>query len=108
MSTLRIDVLGADFSIASKEDERYLLMLLKSYKNMVQIIEKNNARTSSSPDPLKTAILAGIMLCDELAKVKHEVEKLKSTEEEMYQNPELKEAERITLSLIDKIDRALV
>jgi cell division protein ZapA len=101
MGTLRINILGTDFSINAKEDDHYLSLLLENYKNMVKIIEKTNDQFSSA-DALKTSILAGIMLCDELYK-----EKQKSAKYKQSDNPDLTEVERITLELIDKIDRAL-
>ncbi|MDR1785756.1 MAG: cell division protein ZapA [Spirochaetaceae bacterium] len=103
MGTLHIDVLGTDFSIAAKEDDRYLMMLLENFKNMARIIEKNNADSTLRPDGIKTAILAGIMLCDELYKEKHRAGENPDGEP----NPELNEVERITLEMIDKIDRVL-
>jgi cell division protein ZapA len=113
MGTLRIDVLGTDFSIASKEDEHYLVTLLENYKAMVRIIEKNDvdpgagrhARSTPS-DSLKTAILAGIMLCDELYKEKQK--SARAHEFDSQKNPELTEVERMTLQMIDKIDKALL
>ena len=113
MGTLHIDVLGTDFSIASKEDEHYLVTLLENYKAMVRIIEKNSmdsgagrhARYTPS-DSLKTAILAGIMLCDELYKEKQK--SVRAHESDFQKTPELTEVERMTLQLINKIDQALL
>jgi cell division protein ZapA len=104
MGTLRIRTLGTDFSITAKEDDHYLTMLLENYKNMVKLIEKANDQFSSA-DALKTSILAGIMLCDELYKEKQKSAKFKTSDGQ--QVPELREVERITLEMIDKIDRAL-
>ena len=113
MGTLHINVLGADFSIAAKEDDRYLITLLENYKAMVRIIEKTNAelgvsaqahRTTS--DSLKTAVLAGIMLCDELYKEKQKSIRLREHGEQ--DDSALDEVSSIILQMIDKIDKALL
>jgi cell division protein ZapA len=108
MGTLRIDTLGSDFSIDAKEDDRYLAMLLENYKRMVRIIEQSNKESRAPPDSLKTAILAGIMLCDELYKEKQNSARLREHERHTENVPsEIYEVERITLKMIDKIDSAL-
>jgi cell division protein ZapA (FtsZ GTPase activity inhibitor) len=88
---LRIDLLGASFSISADEEPSYLQALLARYR---KVVEDARAKTGLS-DPLKLAILAGILLCDEAEKSR----KGSSSDEA--------EAERLTLDLIARIDEAL-
>jgi cell division protein ZapA len=113
MGTLHINVLGTDFSIAAKEDDHYLITLLENYKAMVRIIEKTNAESGTfvqarhtPSDSLKTAILAGIMLCDELYKEKQKSARLSENGEQ--DSSALDEVGSIILQMIDKIDKALL
>ncbi|GMO39592.1 MAG: cell division protein ZapA [Treponemataceae bacterium] len=106
MGTLRIDTLGANFSINAKEDDRYLAMLLESYKNMVRAIEQTNKESRVASDSLKTAIMAGIMLCDELYKEKQKYARIQQDRREQV-SPEIYEVERMTQEMIDRIDAAL-
>ena len=76
MGTLQIDILGTSFAIQAKEDTAYLENLLAYYKQVSEQIEKNTGLS----DPIKQAILTGIMLCDELYK-----EKKKNSETLYYQ-----------------------
>lgn len=91
---LRIDMLGTSFSIAADEDPAYLESLLKRY----QIVVENTKRVTGLHDPLKVAILTGFLLCDEIEKIKKQGQ---SGEKEG------REAERLTLDLIARIDEAL-
>jgi cell division protein ZapA len=94
--TLQIDILGTSFSVQAEEDTSYLEMLLGYYRRIVAQVESG----SSVRDPVKTAILAGIMLCDELYKEKQRGENVGATHE-------LSEAGRLTLKMIAAIDEAL-
>jgi cell division protein ZapA len=107
MGTLRIDTLGTVFSINAKEDDRYLATLLENYKKMVYIVEQTNKESRAASDSLKTAILAGIMLCDELYKEKQKSARLQHREQTEHIPAEIHEVERITLEMIDRIDSAL-
>ncbi|MDR1373598.1 MAG: cell division protein ZapA [Treponema sp.] len=93
-SDLRIDILGASFSIAADEEPAYLESILNRYRSVVE----NTRKLTGVKDPLKTAILAGFLLCDEIQKLNSE-----------KQSPayESQEAERLTLELIARIDEAL-
>jgi cell division protein ZapA (FtsZ GTPase activity inhibitor) len=90
-SDLRLDILGTSFSITADEDRAYLDKILGQYRQAVE-----NTQTSTGlSDPLKTAILTGFLLCDE-------IHKLKSRE-----GGEAEEAEALALRLIARIDEAL-
>ncbi|MBO4507200.1 MAG: cell division protein ZapA [Spirochaetaceae bacterium] len=99
MGTLQIDILGTSFAIQAKEDTAYLENLLAYYKQVSEQIEKNTGLS----DPIKQAILTGIMLCDELYK-----EKKKNSETlGKPTNDDLFEAEKLTLKMIEKISTVL-
>ncbi len=108
MGTLHIDLLGTSFSIEAKEDNQYLQELLSYY---IQIT-KEVKLMSNNKDPQKIAILAGIMICDELFKDRTKAEELKKFLEThndgKHQNTEeLYEVEKRTLQIIQNIDRLL-
>jgi len=90
--TLRIDMLGTSFVIKADEDESYLLKVLQSWQ---KIVEDTKANTGLS-DPLKIAIVAGMLVSDELMKAKSSAS-----------HPEDVETERIALDLIARIDETL-
>jgi mannose-6-phosphate isomerase len=82
--------LGTSITIAVDEEEEYLKSLLETYKKHVEEIQASTGLT----DPLKTAVLTGFVLCDEVEKV------LKKTGEEE------KAAEELTL-VISRLEKAL-
>ena len=108
MGKLHIDVLDTSFTVQSTESDEYLEKLLGFYKTTVRDVSK----IPSVKTPLQTSILAGIMLCNEVYKLK-EREELSQLEQKNKKNlpPEnnndSEELERITISLIDKINRVL-
>jgi cell division protein ZapA (FtsZ GTPase activity inhibitor) len=101
MGTLRIDVLGAFFSIDAKEDDRYLDALLENYKAMISLVESNAG--NGLTDPLQISIMAGIMLCDELYKEKQKSSRLAK---QMPDSADLAKAEQLMLRIIGKIEKA--
>jgi cell division protein ZapA (FtsZ GTPase activity inhibitor) len=100
MGTLQIDVLGASFAIKANEESEYLEKLLGYYKRITAEVEKSGGLKN----PAEIAIMSGITLCDELYK-----EKLKNAQiqNNSVSRDDDKEAERITLEMIDKIDKVL-
>lgn len=99
MTTLQIDILGTAFAIEAKEDKVYLNNLLKYYQQMVDQVQS----TTNLKDPHKIAILAGIMLCDELYKEKAQTKKMSS----IINTEELYRAEKLTLQMIEQIDKVV-
>ena len=99
MGSLQIDLLGSSFAIKANEESAYLEKLLGYYKRITEEIKKTGGLTK----PVEIAIMSGITLVDELYKEKSKNVKLskgaQSTDEE--------EAERLTLRMIDRIDKAL-
>ncbi len=100
MGKLQIDVLGTSFSIKANEDDDYLNKLLGYYKRIAKQIED----TSSLDNPLQISILAGIMLCDDLYKEKGRNAKFQAA---LQKNETDEQADKITRSLIEKIDKVL-
>ncbi len=98
--SLQIDLLGTSFSIKADEDTSYLEQILGYYKRIVNQIEKGGALS----DPLKISILAGIMLSDELYKAKGRSVKYQKA---LENNSVDDEADKITKSLIEKLDKVL-
>lgn len=92
---LRVDILGTSFEIEADEDSAYLQALLNYYKNTVKSVENK----SVNADSLKTSILAGLLLVDELYQ-----ERLKNSTK---QQEDMQKAELITKKMIEKIDNIL-
>lgn len=103
MGTLQINVLGSSFAIRASEDSAYLEQLLGYYRQITEEIEK----TGGLKNPTEIAIMSGITLCDELYKEKSKNAKNQNVTQPSSSPDEDKEAERITLEMIDKIDKAL-
>lgn len=99
MGKLVIDVLGTSFSAQADEADEYLEKLSSYYKEITSTIKKS----TNLQDPMKISILAGITLVDELYKEKQKNFILSSN----LDNSELRQAEIITQSLIEKIDGVL-
>ncbi|MDR2479705.1 MAG: cell division protein ZapA [Treponema sp.] len=98
----RIDVLDTSFSISADEDPAYLGEVLGQYQAAI----KNTREISGLQSPLKTAILTGFLLCDEINKLKIQAgQELEQVEAERA--GEARELERRTMNLIARIDRVL-
>ena len=95
---LRIDILGTSFSIVADENPEYMENLLNRYRHVIE----NTQKSTNLKDPLKIAIIAGFLLCDELEKSKKEtLQKGGLTEHDS------REAEKLTMDLIARLDEAL-
>jgi cell division protein ZapA (FtsZ GTPase activity inhibitor) len=99
---LLINVLGTSFSITAGEDLAYLEEVLAQY----QVAVANTQNISGMKDPLKIAILTGFLLCDEINKLKMQVEE-DQTKTALEQQTEAQELNRITRDIIDRIDQAI-
>ena len=101
MGKLKINLLNTSFTIQANEDSEYLDKLYGYYKRIIEDVKQ----IDSVKTPLQISILAGIMLCDELYK-----EKCKNHNNQDYDainHFELSEAEKITLEMINNIDKVL-
>ena len=97
MATLPIDTLGPSFAIQANENEEYLEKLLNYYRRIVSQVESE----SGLKDSLKISIIAGIMICDELCKEKQKLQYTNQT----INRQDLDEAEKITLRIIDNLNK---
>ena len=97
---LLINVLGTSFSITAGEDPAYLDEVLAQY----QVAVANTQGISGIKDPLKIAILTGFLLCDEINKIKMQVEE-EQAKAELEQTTELQELNRLTRNIITRIDQ---
>ncbi|MBU8913267.1 MAG: cell division protein ZapA [Spirochaetales bacterium] len=88
---MRIDLLGAEFNIKTDENPEYLEEVVEVYRSKIQEVRA----TTGTSDPLKVAILAGILTADDY---------LKQTG---AQRTNTAEASRITLGLITEIETVL-
>ncbi len=94
-SSLQIDLLGTSFAIQSDERPEHLQNLYSYLKKTVSQIES----TSGVKDPVKIALIAGLLISDELYK-----EKMKRTDTGTL---DLSVAERKTLEMISRIDQVI-
>jgi len=93
---LSVSLLGTTFSLKSSENLDYLREVVAYYEKKVE----ETRRGISLQDPLKVALLTGIVVADELLKER-------SRHAGTLSAPEAEEAERITQDLIAKIDSIL-
>ena len=104
MTRLKIDMLGISFTIQATEEKEYLEKLLGYYKRITDDVSK----IESVKNPLQTAILSGIMICDELYKEKQAKVAMENGEYIPVENDmDTMEIERRTQSMIDKINKVL-
>jgi len=97
-----INVLGASFSITASEDPAYLDEVLAQY----QIAVANTQGISGMKDPLKVAILTGFLLCDEINKIKTQIEE-KQAQDDLQRTAEVQELNRIIQNIMARIDQTL-
>jgi cell division protein ZapA (FtsZ GTPase activity inhibitor) len=104
---LLINVLGTSFSITAGEDPAYLDEVLAQY----QVAVANTQGISGRKDPLKVAILTGFLLCDEINKIKLQIEEEQAKVEEeqakadLKRTAEVQELNRIMGNILARIDQ---
>jgi len=103
MGKLHINTLGTSFTIQANGDDAYLQKLLSYYDRVAEEAQK----ITSLKTPLQTAILAGIMLCDEVYKEKQNKIALEAGNLDPDEILQSNDIERHTLDMIKKIDRVL-
>jgi len=91
VNDLCLDILGTSFTIKVEEDEAYLRKVLAQYRAAVE----NTKNISGINEPLNIAVLTGFLLCDEINKIKQQLE-----------NESIEINER-TMGLITMLDNAL-
>ena len=100
MGSLTIDLLGTSFKISAHQDTQYLQQLLSYYTEVVKSLQRN----FPGQEPLQTAILAGIMISDELYTQKYSSVSSNNSQEN---NEVLSQVAHITAKLIDSINQVL-
>ena len=99
----RIELLGTSFQIQSDESPEYIERLLRHYRSRVIEIE----RSVTTGDPLKKAILAALLVTDELFRHQSEKTDDHATERVVLSVKEIAEIDTITDRIINQIDQAL-
>ncbi len=97
---LLINILGTSFSITASEDPAYLEEVLAQY----QIAVANTQGISGMKDTLKVAILTGFLLCDEINKIKLQVEE-KQAKDDQQRAAEIQELNHILRNIMARIDQ---
>jgi cell division protein ZapA (FtsZ GTPase activity inhibitor) len=95
MERLRVELLGSSFFLQTDEDPVYVTELIDYFHTKIQDIQ-GNVQTS---DPVKVAILSGLLAVDELFRARKSLES--------YESADAEAAERIAGQLIEKLDRSL-
>ena len=103
MGRLKIDMLGANFTIQSTESEEYLNKLLGYYKRITEDV----SQIDSIRSPIQIAILSGIMLCDEVYKEKQNKVALENGQFPPEFTQDTAEIEKRTLEMIEKISKVV-
>jgi len=93
-SDLHINILGANFSITAGESPEYLNEVMDQYRLAVA----NTQGISGMKDPLKVAILTGFLLCDEINKLKVQMEEEQVAVEKIFGR---------TRNLVLRLDKAV-
>lgn len=88
---MRIELLGTSFSVRTDEDPRYLQEVVEYYRRKIEEVQGSG----TTGDPLKQAILAGILASDDYLK---SIGNARSDQMDF---------EAITQTLIGELDQAL-
>ena len=102
-SDLDIDILGTTIHISADEESAYLEKLLEKYRRTINNVQ----RVSGITDPLKTAVLTGFLLSDELEKTESAKNAGNPNDRELYSGEETAEAERLTLGMISRLEEVV-
>lgn len=95
---LDINILGTSFSIQANENPEYLQTIYHYYVERVQQVQKT---VGKKLEPLQVAIIAGILLSDELQKERRYLQELGPDEQENFQ------VINRTKKIIEKLDGIL-
>lgn len=98
---MRIELLGQSFTIRSDEDPEYLEDLVDYFATKLQEVRDSVDTT----DPVKLAILAGLITVDELFQAREEAGLAVAPSEHIAENHQ--ELERITERLITRLNETL-
>jgi cell division protein ZapA (FtsZ GTPase activity inhibitor) len=96
-NSVEVNILGTSFTVQSGGDPQHLHRVVEYLKKKVEEIQQKYA-DSTTKDPVKISLLAGLNLVDELFRAQG----VETTGEEAV------ELQRITERLIDTIDQSLM
>lgn len=94
VQTLKIELLGASFTIQTDETREYMESILAYIRRRSEEVQ----RTTRVTDPLKTSILTSVYLVDELYRERSGA---------AARNPDTDEIEAAADRLIERLERAL-
>lgn len=94
---LNIDVLGTSFAIQANETDEYLNQIYNHYLNVLDQVRQ----TSKVSDPLKLAILTGILVTDELYKEEFSGQDSQELIQKAY------DMEKSAMRMIEKINEVI-
>lgn len=97
---MRIELLGASFQIQSDERPEYIEELLAHYRDRIDQIE----RSVATGDPLKKAILAALLVTDELFTERN---RASEAEGRPLKPDDAAEIEEITTRLLSRLEESL-
>jgi len=97
---LSLDILGASFTITVDADGEYLKNVMEQFRTAIA----NTQNISGISEPLNVAILTGFLLCDEINKLKLQLEEKKENDEVGWEEQEVEDR---TLRIISKLEQAL-
>lgn len=94
---VHVQILGNSFDLRSDEDPVYMNQLITYLKRKIE----ETGRLTGGKDALKTAIIAGLLITDELFKSRKKAEK---TPIEQFDEAEIT---TITNRMLERLDRSL-
>lgn len=106
MAEIQINVLGTSFALKAPEELSYLEKIHDYFKNVCDEIQKNDG----IQDQKKTAVLAGILIADQLFKEKQKTIEAKDAAKKASERSDPLadlEGDRLAKSMIEKIEKAL-
>jgi len=103
-SSLEVEILGTSFTVQSDSDPRHLAQVVDLLKSKVKAIQGS----FSHYEPLKICLLAGLNVADELLRARNSAAQPAPAPAQAAEAAAGAEIEKITESLIDKIDRSLM
>lgn len=101
MNRYRVSLLGASFSIESDQDDATMAALQGRLESAIALARSQ----TGTADPLKLAILGGLILADELASCRDALEA--ASPSPLGAPAGMEEAERIALKLISDLEDRL-
>ena len=100
-NSLEVEILGTSFVVQSEADPRHLAQVVDYLKGKIKAVQAS----FSHYEPLKVCLLAGLNVADELLRARDAA--AAAARPDPAEAADRNEIERITESLIDKIDRIL-